>query len=249
MPDGATRDNQQPRNPRLSSTVVLAPVENGYLAYDSATDRVYELNAVASLLAELCDGQRSVEEIRAEVAPLVPEGAAAGVESWVEEGLKTGLLTREGGASTSHRDLSARELSDLAKRFDAAEKQGSRSSASKRRRNSRRRMRRRGRTSAISRISRGAAIRREPLTSVTSRWERAPLERRRRAASRARGKGAGRPRRKFAGRADGETKRRRASEKRQPPGRCLRLGAGGSRPAEMRAPKPCGGCAKMFGRS
>ncbi len=118
MPGGARSGDQRRRNPRLSSSVVLAPVESGYLAYDSASDQVYELNPVASLLAELCDGQRSVEEIRAEVAPLVGEGAAADVERWVEEGLKTGLLTHEGGASASHRELSAKELSDLAKRFE-----------------------------------------------------------------------------------------------------------------------------------
>jgi len=117
MPDGAPTASNQRRNPALSSSIILAPVENGYLAYDSDSERVHELNPVAALIAELCDGTRSLEQIRAEVAPLLPEGAAAGVDRWIEEGLKAGLLTRDDGASAGHRDLSAKELCDLAKRL------------------------------------------------------------------------------------------------------------------------------------
>jgi predicted TPR repeat methyltransferase len=105
------------QNPALSPTVVLAPIENGYLAYDSASDQVHELNPLGALIAELCDGTRSVERIREEVAPLLPEGKASEVDRWIEEGLKAGLLTSGGDPGASHRDLTAKELFDLAKRL------------------------------------------------------------------------------------------------------------------------------------
>ena len=45
--------------------ILLSPVEGGYVAYDPALDQLHQLNPVAALLTELCDGSRSVEEIRA----------------------------------------------------------------------------------------------------------------------------------------------------------------------------------------
>lgn len=117
VPDSSLRINNQRQNPALSPTILLAPVENGYLAFDSVSEQVHELNPIAALIAELCDGTRSVDQLRAEVAPFLPEGAAADVDRWIEEGLKAGLVTHDGGASTSHRELSASGLSDLAKRL------------------------------------------------------------------------------------------------------------------------------------
>src|ERR1700688_1553230 len=89
------------QNPALSPTVVLAPIENGYLAYDSASDQVHELNPLGALIAELCDGTRSVDEIREEVAPLLPEGKEGEVDRWIEEGLKAGLVTSGGDPGAS----------------------------------------------------------------------------------------------------------------------------------------------------
>jgi predicted TPR repeat methyltransferase len=105
------------QNPALNPHILLAPVENGYLAYDSASDQVHELNPLAALIAELCDGSRSVDEIRGEIGPLLPEDNAGEVERWIDGATHAGLLIRDGSAAGNHRSLSAKELSDLAKRL------------------------------------------------------------------------------------------------------------------------------------
>lgn len=103
-------------NPALNPSVRLSPVENGYLAYDPVADRLHELNPVAALIVELCDGSRTVEEVRELVKPALPEGAAAEVDRWIEEGIKVGLFT-QGSHSTGRQELSAEELTKLAKRL------------------------------------------------------------------------------------------------------------------------------------
>jgi hypothetical protein len=62
------------RNPMLESEILLSPVENGYVAYDPVFDRLHQLNPIAALVIELCDGSRSIESIRELTAPLMPEG-------------------------------------------------------------------------------------------------------------------------------------------------------------------------------
>lgn len=106
-------------NPVLNPALRLAPVENGYLAYDPAADRLHELNPIAALIVELCDGSRTMEEIRDLVKPLLPEGAAEEeVCRWIEEGTKAGLFTHANGAPPPPREeLSAKELRKLAKRL------------------------------------------------------------------------------------------------------------------------------------
>jgi predicted TPR repeat methyltransferase len=110
------------QNPALNPHIVLAPVENGYLAYDSASEQVHELNPLAALIAELCDGSRSVDEIRGAVTPLLPEGNDSEVERWIEGAIQAGLLIRGDGVASDHRSLSAKELADLAKRLRRAGK-------------------------------------------------------------------------------------------------------------------------------
>lgn len=105
------------QNPALSPSILLAPVENGYLAYDSACDQVYELNPVAALIAELCDGTRSLEVIRETVAPLLPDAKAGEVDQWINEATKVGLVTHSDSAGARPGELSAKELFDLARRL------------------------------------------------------------------------------------------------------------------------------------
>lgn len=101
-------------NPVLNPAVGLSPVEGGYLAYDPAADRLHELNAMGALIAELCDGGRSVEEIRALAGPLMPEGQNAGIDGWLGEAIEAGLLVWGDGATLRPRELSAGELTELA---------------------------------------------------------------------------------------------------------------------------------------
>jgi predicted TPR repeat methyltransferase len=107
------------QNPVLNPAIRLAPVDTGYLAYDPAADRLHQLNPVAALVVELCDGSRSVEEIGDLVKPLLPEGTAEQeVGRWIEEGAKAGLFTEaNGSAAAAREDLSAKELRKLAKRL------------------------------------------------------------------------------------------------------------------------------------
>ena len=104
-------------NPALNPAIRLSPVENGYLAYDPAADRLHELNPVAALIVELCDGTRTIEEIRDLVKPLVPEGTSEEIDRWIQEGVQAGLFTATNGSSASRQELSAKELAKLAKRL------------------------------------------------------------------------------------------------------------------------------------
>jgi predicted TPR repeat methyltransferase len=104
-------------NPIVNPTILLSPVEDGYVAYDPSSDRLHHLNPIAALLAELSDGSRSVDEIRQLTAPLMPEGKGCEVDRWVDEGIKAGLLVWRGSESASHREFTAAELCDLAQRL------------------------------------------------------------------------------------------------------------------------------------
>jgi predicted TPR repeat methyltransferase len=101
-------------NPVISPAIRLSADESGYLAYDSDADRLYEINAPGALVAELCDGSRTVDEIRALVAPIMPEGQAAVVDRFVREGLESRLLVFEDRPPIPPRELSSEELTSLA---------------------------------------------------------------------------------------------------------------------------------------
>ena len=100
-------------NPRLNPDVLLSPVENGYIAYDAATDRLHELNPVAALITELCNGTRGVPEIRALAAPFVPEDKTGEIDKWIDGAVAAGLLVRD-GAEGSGKVMGAQRLSELA---------------------------------------------------------------------------------------------------------------------------------------
>jgi predicted TPR repeat methyltransferase len=104
-------------NPVINPAVGLSPFESGYLAYDSAADRLHELNAMGALIAELCDGSRSVEEIRALAGPLMPEGRSSEIDSWIGAGIEAGLLVWGDGAIVKPRELNADELTGLANKL------------------------------------------------------------------------------------------------------------------------------------
>jgi predicted TPR repeat methyltransferase len=104
-------------NPKIHPAILLSPVENGYVAYDPVSDRLHQLNPLAALLAELCDGTRSAEDIRALVEPLLPPGKAGEIDRWIEEGLKAGLLTANDDGAQAARELTAEELYALSTRL------------------------------------------------------------------------------------------------------------------------------------
>ena len=103
-------------NPRVSPVILISPAEQGYVAYNPVLDRLHQLNPTAALLVELCDGSRSIEDIRGLAGPLLPQGQSGEIDRWIDEGFKAGLLLQE-GAEPGIQELSAAELSARTKRL------------------------------------------------------------------------------------------------------------------------------------
>jgi predicted TPR repeat methyltransferase len=104
-------------NPRLKPGILLSPVEDGYVAYDPALERLHHLNPVAALLAELCDGSRSADEIRELAAPLIPDGRAAEIDKWIADATAGGLLASQESDAAGAREFTAAELFAFTKRL------------------------------------------------------------------------------------------------------------------------------------
>ena len=104
-------------HPAIAPGVLLAPVEDGYVAYSTATDRLYRLNPVAALIAELCDGRRSVDTIQSLVSPLLPDGRQSEVDHWIEGAIQEGLLTTSADTALGPSALDSDQLADLAGRL------------------------------------------------------------------------------------------------------------------------------------
>lgn len=103
--------------PRLKHTVLLSPIVDGYVAYDTDADRLHRLNAVASLIVELCDGTRSIKEIETPVCALLPEGETLAVHKWIGEAIDNELLVTSDAGPASNEALSSDQLAELADRL------------------------------------------------------------------------------------------------------------------------------------
>jgi len=98
----------------VNPSVLVAPTDEGYVGYDPVADRLHQLNPFASLLLELCDGNRGVDDIRAIVAPLMQPDQAGDLDRWVDDGVKAGLLVWSEGPAEQVRHFSAAELYEFA---------------------------------------------------------------------------------------------------------------------------------------
>jgi predicted TPR repeat methyltransferase len=101
-------------NPIVNPAVGVTPVDGGYLVYNPCGDRLYEVNVMGALIAELCDGSRSVDEIRALAGPLLPEGQRGEIDRWIGDGIDTGLLVLGDRLAAPLHVLTADELFHLA---------------------------------------------------------------------------------------------------------------------------------------
>jgi predicted TPR repeat methyltransferase len=107
-------------NPAIKPTILVAPTEEGYVAYDPATDTLHQLNAFASLLLELCEGRRSVDEIRAVIAPLMQPDQAGELDQWIAAGMKSGLLIWSDGPTEGVKQFTPAELYEFAVKLKKA---------------------------------------------------------------------------------------------------------------------------------
>ena len=97
----------------LNPSVLLSPVSDGYVAYDTELNRLHQLNPTGALLVELFD-QRTVEEVLALSRPLLPDDSDGPVRQWVDEAVEAKLLCEAQQAQESPRQLTAQQLADLA---------------------------------------------------------------------------------------------------------------------------------------
>ena len=105
--------------PSLSPTVLIAPVDDGYIAYDTERDAFHRINATGALILELCDGRRTVEGIEAAfLATLeLPEEMRSTVKEWLKTSLDAGVISFDSPLEVQHRELDADLLTDLARRL------------------------------------------------------------------------------------------------------------------------------------
>ncbi|MDA0207524.1 MAG: hypothetical protein O3A53_19435 [Acidobacteria bacterium] len=103
--------------PAINPELLLAPSEEGYVAYDPLLDRIYRLNPIGALIAELCDGKRTPELIHDLLDPVLPSESRVEIDRWIERGLEAGILTSDADASATGSPLSAQELIALAEKL------------------------------------------------------------------------------------------------------------------------------------
>lgn len=106
-------------NLSVNPDVLLSPVSDGYVAYDTAANRLHELNPTAALLVELCDGKRDATEVLALASPMLPPDSHAAVLAWIEHAIASDVLVEDADVSHDGRpqELPAKQLSELAGRL------------------------------------------------------------------------------------------------------------------------------------
>ena len=99
------------RNPR----VALAPTADGYLAYDTDTDRLHRLNPAAALIVELSDGTRSAADVWEAVAGHIEAGLAEHCLQWMADRVTDGLLLPVQGDETPPAGPAPAEFAEFAR--------------------------------------------------------------------------------------------------------------------------------------
>jgi predicted TPR repeat methyltransferase len=100
--------------PTWNPGILVSPVEDGYIAYDAAADRLHHLAPIAALLSELCDGTRTLEQLQEIVAPLLPSQDSSEIDRWVQDAAQSGFLSLDGRASGGMKVMGAEDLASLA---------------------------------------------------------------------------------------------------------------------------------------
>ncbi len=82
------------RRLRLSSSLLLSAVADGYLVYDVRTAQLHRFNPIAALVAELCIGGRSIAQIKQDLSSSIPECDWTSCAAWIDAALTAGALTK-----------------------------------------------------------------------------------------------------------------------------------------------------------
>lgn len=103
----------------VNPDLLLSPVSDGYIAYNTTANRLHELNPTAALLVELCDGKRTATEIYSLAAPLLPPDSESAVLAWIEGAVASDVLLEDAEVPDGGgvQDLPADQLSELASRL------------------------------------------------------------------------------------------------------------------------------------
>ena len=102
----------------VNPDILLSPVADGYIAYDTVANRLHELNPTAALLVELCDGFRDSEDVLALASPLLPPDSEAAVLAWIEHAIASDVLVADADISAgAAQELPADQLSELSSRL------------------------------------------------------------------------------------------------------------------------------------
>ena len=56
-------EERNSENPKMVDHLEVTEIEDGLIIYQESTDRVHYLNSTASVVLQLCNGSRTVEEI------------------------------------------------------------------------------------------------------------------------------------------------------------------------------------------
>ncbi len=81
-------------NPKLSDTIEINQVEDGYVLYQTDLDKVHYLNPTAVLVLESCNGNNSLDEIVGIVQDVfqLSEPPAPDVTDCLETMLREGIV-------------------------------------------------------------------------------------------------------------------------------------------------------------
>ena len=80
------------KNLRLSPSLLLSAVSDGYLAYDVRTGQLHRFNPIAALVAELCISGRSLAQIEQDLRSSMPGCDWKSFASWIDTAVETGWL-------------------------------------------------------------------------------------------------------------------------------------------------------------
>ena len=80
---------------RLSPSLLLSAVGDGYLAYDVRTGQLHRFNPIAALVVELCIAGRSLAQIEQDLRSSMPECNWSAYASWINMAVEAGWLESE----------------------------------------------------------------------------------------------------------------------------------------------------------